>query len=54
MFGAAVAVDQWTNQSDPNLADDEKAEKEFGLKRKYTVRTYLHKKGVAFCVKDSA
>lgn len=25
-------------QSDPNLADDEKAEKEFGLKRKYTVR----------------
>lgn len=25
-------------QSDSNLADDEKAEKEFGLKRKYTVR----------------
>lgn len=24
-------------QSDSNLADDEKAEKEFGLKRKYTV-----------------
>ena len=34
LFDVAVSADQ----SDSDMAEDEKAEKEFGLKRKYTVR----------------